>query len=76
MTPNAPAMLAKAIELKKEQPYRSDVPLKQFRQTDWRSIQRTTEGGSEACSGLSSLTEVGRPPGSIPPPLSFLSPRL
>ena len=31
-----PAMIAKAIELKREQPYRSDVPINQFLESEFR----------------------------------------
>ncbi len=39
----SPAMIAKAIELKTEQPYRSDVPLNQFLQSEFgRTIPKST----------------------------------
>lgn len=38
-----PAMIAKAVELKKEQPYRSDVPLNQFLESEFgRTIPKST----------------------------------
>jgi putative transposase len=39
----APAMIAKAIELKKEQPYRSDVPINRFLEAEFgRTIPKST----------------------------------
>jgi transposase len=38
-----PAMIAKAVELKTEQPYRSDVPLNQFLQSEFgKTIPKST----------------------------------
>lgn len=40
---STPAMIAKAVELKTEQPYRSDVPINRFLQTEFgRTIPKST----------------------------------
>jgi hypothetical protein len=39
----SPAMIAKAVELKKEQPYRSDVPINQFLQAEFgKTVPKST----------------------------------